>query len=450
MNSLEERVAACWSPQVRALVTEAHRCYSTGSARASIVLTWTAVCADVIEKLRRLAEDGDGDARSVVDQIEKVQGRDDAEAIKTMQQVESGLLKNAADLELIDSVELRKLDQLRLDRNLCAHPALRPLGDLFEPTLDDARTHLAVALDTLLTHRPSQGQKVVDRFCAHVEEPAFAGSEAFIAHSFFDTVKPVVRRKIVNLAVKHALLELEGSGALPPAMLSQRMSLAVYAFAGRDRPLIAQEVDANIDRLGTQRVDQQWRAMARLGELDAFWETIPSSLVDQFSASIATIQPSGWAQTLDPDAIDVLALASRDQARSVLPVLADRFEAMTDFDQASIVSTRPGAYFASFLPRLMREAHTFRAAESRCSQAVLPCAPYLTAEQLTELLQAWTDNDQCRAAGGMPLLAHALYTITAPRIPVPEVWRDFVRRACAVAEHPLYRYEDVAAAVGGF
>lgn len=138
MINLEERVAACWSPEVRPLIAEAHRCYATGSARAAIVLTWTAVCADVIEKLRRLAEDGEGQAKPVVKKVENAQGKVDAAAIKTMQEVETRLLDTALAVELIDASQHRKLDQLRLDRNLCAHPSLSPLGDIFAPSLDDA------------------------------------------------------------------------------------------------------------------------------------------------------------------------------------------------------------------------------------------------------------------------------------------------------------------------
>jgi hypothetical protein len=84
-----------------------------------------------------------------------------------MQEVETGLLLDTAlAVELIDAVQHRKLDQLRLDRNVCAHPSLSPLGDIFAPSLDDARAHLAVALDALLVHAPSQGRRVVDRICA--------------------------------------------------------------------------------------------------------------------------------------------------------------------------------------------------------------------------------------------------------------------------------------------
>lgn len=59
MLDLEQQVLRVWNPDVRPLVVEAHRCYMSGAARASIALTWVAVCADLIEKFSRLAEDGE-------------------------------------------------------------------------------------------------------------------------------------------------------------------------------------------------------------------------------------------------------------------------------------------------------------------------------------------------------------------------------------------------------
>jgi hypothetical protein len=62
MLNLEERVNRVFTPDVRPLVQEAHRCYAT---RAANVLTWTAVCADLIHKAEILKEDGESDARSL-------------------------------------------------------------------------------------------------------------------------------------------------------------------------------------------------------------------------------------------------------------------------------------------------------------------------------------------------------------------------------------------------
>jgi hypothetical protein len=54
---------------VRPLAQEAWRCYNAGAIRASIAATWTAVTADIITKLIRLA---DG-PRRLWNQLEHIQ-----------------------------------------------------------------------------------------------------------------------------------------------------------------------------------------------------------------------------------------------------------------------------------------------------------------------------------------------------------------------------------------
>ncbi|WP_042435532.1 hypothetical protein [Streptacidiphilus anmyonensis] len=447
MNSLEERVTACWSPGVRPLVVEAHRCYVTGSARAAIVLTWTAVCADIIDKLRRLAEDGDGDAKTLVDRVESVQGRVTQDAIKTMQEVEGQLLGIALAMELIDEVEQRKLDQLRLDRNLCAHPSLGPLGDVFAPTLDDARAHLAVALEALLTHAPSQGRSVVKRMIALLSDPSFPGSEDFIAHTYFDRVKPAVRRSLVNLVVKHALLELDAEG-LDPQELADRCAVCVAAFAARDRVLVRQQLAQVAPGLSQKAVAVQMRAAARLGHLDLFWEVTEQAMHQQLDRVIAALNVQFAAfGGLKPEDLAVLSLVSQDRAREALPALEAKFEDLPEANQASAIGRRPGRYFVPRLADLLRGATSYRSAESVCQAAVLTCAPWFTAQDLASILDAWAETYDCRMAAAMPRHAVTLYRATRQLPSAPETWRNFVARVDALAAEgeEYYRYPELAA-----
>jgi len=103
---LQEQVGRVYNPDVRPLVAEAVRAYSTGSARSAIILTWTAVCADLIFKFERLADDGDGKAREFARRVEAARNLADAsEAISRMQQIERDLLKDALELQLIDTLD---------------------------------------------------------------------------------------------------------------------------------------------------------------------------------------------------------------------------------------------------------------------------------------------------------------------------------------------------------
>ncbi len=91
VTDMETLIRQVWSPDVRPLAEEAWRCYNAGAARACIAAAWTAVTADIITKLVRMADDGDAQA-------------------------------------------------------------VRALGDVYERRPEVARGHLAIALATLLTH----------------------------------------------------------------------------------------------------------------------------------------------------------------------------------------------------------------------------------------------------------------------------------------------------------
>lgn len=82
---------------------------------------------------------------------------------------------------------LRLADQL-------AHPSLRPLGELFEPTTEYARAHLAVALEAVLVHPPSQGRKVLASFMTHVAGSTFTFDPHYLSYAFFDRVRPSARQ----------------------------------------------------------------------------------------------------------------------------------------------------------------------------------------------------------------------------------------------------------------
>jgi hypothetical protein len=198
MRDLEEQIARVVNAEVRPLVREAYRCYTAGAARAAIVLTWTAVCADLIDKIATLQQSGEPEARDLTTAVESAQGSLSRDSVRAMQEVEGSLLETSRTLELIDVTQELHLERLREDRNLCAHSSLRPLGELFNPPLEYARAHLFVALDAVLVYPASQGRTVVKAFAAHVLDPAFVGDPEHIAHAFFRQVRPATQRRVVE------------------------------------------------------------------------------------------------------------------------------------------------------------------------------------------------------------------------------------------------------------
>lgn len=451
MLNLEERITRVWHQEVRPLVADAYRCHSTGTPRAAIVATWTAVCADVIHKLYQLAEDGEGKAAEVVKRIETARSKADAEAVKTMQQVESGLLQNALDLELIDFIEHRQLERLQQDRHLCAHPSLRPLGDVFAPSGEYARAHLVAALDALLVHPPTQGRKAVERYIIHVSDPSFVGNPDYLVQMFAQRVKSNAWKQILAIAAKHAMFELEvpDSSSTTAHVAADRHALCLIAFAQHDRDLVRDAVTRTMNKFNELPIERQLKAIARLGALDVFSDALDATVCQQINTYVERIQ-GGEASLppLTPQAATVIALGGIDAVRARIPALVSKFVQLHPYHQAAVIEQRPSALFTASLANILASAGGWRTAESLTEAAVIPCAPFIQPEQLDGILTAWAENAQCREAAAMPRLAEVFWA-QAPQLRSHPAWAAFVTRVRELApDSDWYQYEELADVIG--
>lgn len=449
MPDLETYLAQVWSPDVRPVVEEAWRCYNAGATRASIAATWTAVTADIITKLIRLADEGDSQAAPFREKVIAARTHGITPAgVQAMQRIEDSLLTEARAFELIDSIGERELERIRQDRNLCVHPSLREQGDVYEPRAEVARSHLAVALTTLLTHPPTQGRKILDEFGAYVCDPYFVPATAHIQAAFFDRVRSATRRNIATVAVKHALFELPPPAdvAVSAEQLADRMATAVEAFAARDRELIRQ-VMADVG-IRFQRLDggTQLRALTRLGTQDFFWDMVDQPLAAKLNELVNELEEAeGW---LLPESAATLALVRDSRARERMPALAQRYSKAHTADRMSIASRHPALYFVRVVIECLETAGSWRMGE-HAGQLLVQHASYLSASDLSTVLGKWADNHECRTAVQMPDRAVELLQATAHLGPARvKAFEDFISAVHAKEEpHSAYRYPELEAAI---
>ncbi|WP_040815978.1 hypothetical protein [Nocardia concava] len=414
MADLEILVGQVWNPEVRSLAEEAWRCYNAGAVRACIAATWTAVTADIITKLVRLADDGDSKAVEFRERLVSAQRQGlTQEGVRVMQQIESGLLGEAEKFELIDSIGLRELQRVREDRNLCVHPSLRTLDDVYEPRPEVARGHLAVALTTLLTHQPIQGRKVLEEFNTYVCDPYFIASAPHIQATFFDRVRTAARGNIIKVAAKHALLELDPAGRMPPAEHADRMATALEALAQRDRELVRTALARVADRFQTQDGATQIWALVRLGAQDYFWEALDPSVIPRLEGLLYARIPKGELEPLPGDIAAGIALVRSRFARERLPGLEARFTDLPWLHRIAVITAAaPDQYFVPSILEILREVSTFRYGEV-AGTLLLQHAAFLDIDSLTQALGNWCANYQCRQAIEMPGTAVHLLGATA-------------------------------------
>jgi hypothetical protein len=427
MIDLEERVGRVFNPEVRPLVQEAYRCYTTGAARGAIVLTWTAVCADLITKAQILKEEGEAAAAGVVADVERAQQAPQPEAVQVMLGVEKTILAVAEQLELLDFTQRVQLERLREDRHLCAHPSLRPLGELFEPTVEYARAHLAVALEAVLIHPPSQGRRIVDAFAAHVADPGFVFDPDYLTYAFFDRVRPSAKAKVVEFAAKFALLQVDDpSIAIGAAQLADRMAGCLRFFAERDADLAQRALDKQMDRLARAEPGVQLAALGRLGTLPAFWLHLPQPLATLYNTRITALGTAERLGALLPDEARALALVSNAEVRQSLPALETTLACLPVNHRAEVIAVHPDPYFVPYLPAILAGARSYDEGEYLARTAVMPCAGFLTLESLQAVLRAWWDNSQCWGRNMPGYLAALYHTTTHLGTARDSVWLSFL------------------------
>ncbi|MEC3975785.1 hypothetical protein [Amycolatopsis sp. H20-H5] len=411
MTDLETMIAQVWSPDVRPLAEEAWRCYNAGAVRASIAATWTAVTADVITKLIRLADDGDNAVAPFRDKILEAQRQGlEGQGVRAMQNIESELLDKATEFELVDSIGARELVRIRQDRNLCVHPSLRNLGDVYEPRPEVARSHLAVALSALLVHPPTQGRKVLAEFVDYICDPFFVPALPHIQATFFDRVRTATRHTVVRFAAKHAVLQLDPNGRMDAAQHADRMAIALDAFAHRNRALVMAVMADQRERFALAESTVMLGTLSRLGGQDYFWNMVDNSLATRIQGLLEHQLP-GSAPHGTHGAFFHLAVVRFDLARQRLPKLEGFFGRLHINDQMAIAGNWPSRYFVPMVVDALRTAGSWRGGES-AGQLLLKHAHYLDPNDLRTALSHWADNSQCREASKMPEIAVMVFQDT--------------------------------------
>lgn len=423
MRDLESLAARTWNRDIRPFVDEAVRCYNAGAFRAAVVTMWTAVCADVMEKSMQLAEDGAGAATDLSARIEKARSAGlSTEGVRTSQEVEGRLLQDAERLELITAIGRRHLERLKEDRNLCAHPSLLPVSGYFHPTPELARQHLTAAVEALLEHPPIQGREALERFKRYLCRPGFSADPDFIVATFLQSTQSGTQRQLVDLAAKHAVLELDPPPDVPitAGELADRASECILAFAGANRDLAIVTVRKALERLAPDEGAKLFRVLGRLGMMDAFWSAMTDRIRNGIVAALGTVPDLELPDTL-------LGLASSALVRAELPSLADRFQVASPSQKAAAIGKHPSPFFADSVSQLVADARSYRGAGAIFANAVLPMARHLSQVQLRNVLQAWSANDQCLHASAMPENAVALFSATRHLLPESlDAWQAFL------------------------
>jgi hypothetical protein len=410
MRALEDLLNEVRDRESRGYLEEAVRAYHAGAFRSAIMAAWTSVAYDVIRKIRQLADDGDGAAGDFV------RGLDSAIAAgntNKLQETERVLLKISHEtFEFIDNRELLELNRLHDDRNMCAHPAFVRSSEIFVPTPELVRLHLATATDAVLSKGPTPGKRAIKRFQAEIMRASFPESpdrlKDYLRERYFEPGKNSLRRGLAELIIKGCLAAPTTDGSGPDQKVVRRSALCAHALEQIQPPLLEEALAAVVAKReeGTGLSDDELlRFAANLGDMQPAWQALP----DASHSRVYAVLKSADVQRLVDSGVFGCALIA--EARESVDA---RLGELDDIQLAEVIGLSPNARrFGKAAVGALARAATHDAATGAMQTLVLPLALALNPDQVRAVLSCLQDNPQARMATAMPPLFNEFFDATS-------------------------------------
>lgn len=254
----------CRTENARSYVAEAIQCYRAGAYRSTIVNVWIAVVFDLIDKVRDLAQAGDGKARDLNAKYEtylEQLNEGNEQGVKKALEFERDILVTCRDkLEFFDHQQFRDLQRLQIDRHQCAHPSFQRPGVPFRPSAEQARLHLRNAVVHVLSMPPVQGKAAIaelvtivgsayfpleqERAAQILRNSPLGGATEALVRGFLDALifgyvdpeSPMYGKKQVGSALN---VTLELHRAIAERRLAKQLSKLVVDLTDQDFPQLA-------------------------------------------------------------------------------------------------------------------------------------------------------------------------------------------------------------------
>lgn len=395
MRALEDLVNAVRDHESRRYLQEAIGTYQAGAFRAAIVATWVAVAFDLIGKIRELDDIGDAAAGDFIRGLDHAIG---ANATRQLLQIEDNLLTVAQEtFEFIEYRERVALDRLREDRHVCAHPAFVSPGEVFEPTPELVRAHIATAVDAVLSKGPTPGKRAIERFKAELLRDSFPEAlndlVPYLRDRYFEPGKSSLRRGLAELLVKGSLDAGDGD-----ARVTRRCALAAHSMERIEPGLLSEALTSVVMKREQGRGltdDELLRFTGNLGDMQLAWQALPGASHVRVHEALKS--------TPVQQLVDHRVFAC-DLAGEAKDIVETRLADLDSRQLAEVIGQSPGLRYVGAAIDALRESASYREAEERMQTLVIPLAAVLTAAQIREVLDCFRANPQVRRAYQMPPL----------------------------------------------
>lgn len=156
--SIESFADKIISPKTKEYFKEVSSSYFNGNNRAAIVTLYSVVIFDLLYKLEELVElFEDEKASGILKSIREAQNKN-----PTNSDWEKDIItKIKTSTKLLDEIDAHRIDKLRKDRHLCAHPIINKETNLYTPNKEEVAAHIRNMLESVLTKPAILSKKIL-------------------------------------------------------------------------------------------------------------------------------------------------------------------------------------------------------------------------------------------------------------------------------------------------
>lgn len=387
---LDELSLRCRDEQAKRYIQEAVACYKAGGFRSCIVATWNAVIFDYFHKLRELDMAGDANAKTKLDEYERIREGGESKLKEALDYERDILNVAATQFELLTPLEKHDLERLQHDRNRSAHPSMQNSDDPYQPTAELARTHLRNAVEIMLEREPVQGKAAFNRICNEVKSSYFPTDVANArTHFQHGPLKRARKSLIRSLVIGFAKAILNGDF---PSEERNRLQAALAAIVEMHRSTAEEILRTELPGICSIIDDKKLYRVAHLAsKIDVTWDAIGPACQGKVNTLIA----SGPA---DNNGV-LLAIVSAIKVPAIRQSALDRAKTLPIQSFAKIV-VAPRADYLDRAIQEYRSAGSFRGAEQVGQELIVPLASVMDVNHISEVLVVARSNNQIYDAGG--------------------------------------------------
>lgn len=420
----------------REYIAEAIAAYRVGAYKAAVVATWIAVSFDILTKIRELSRSSDGAATRFVEEFDKAVENKNRERLLKL---EGELLSKALDpFAFIGQQEHLYLSRLKEDRNFCAHPAFSSEAELFQPRPELVRLHIVTAVETLLSMAPVQGRAMIAAFADDVPSPSFPREREqairYVTERYLARLRTNALDGFATVLLKGFLhRDVDGWKGHETSIIHALVAIA------RHRPQVwgSDVRDTALGLIDTASGEHLGRAFGLLKEFPDIQERLSQATRIRLETIIESYDPNA-----SPDDGIFAAIDLDSFAKGVRDAYA-----RLDADQKVKILTRfPSRAYLPESLRQLREAKSFRGAESIFQRSVTPLAAVVTAEDLGEIPVVIQSNYEVWDASAIPSYVADFIGRVPPHVHFERApWTTLY--AFLEEEHRSDKFEDVWAAL---